>query len=326
MDSKWIFNMKSKRGISGVVSAVILIGLVVSITVIVWVVVNNLIKEDLDQSKACFGNFEKVTLNSRYTCYNSGSGNESLRFSLNIGEIDVDKVRISISGSSKAKSFELTNEEALLGFLKNYNPGACKGPSTSCGGLDPSSCNIQKGCFQTGCIGGPIDCSNSVYQGDWINNCLFPCVQNANNCSGGPTCSGFNGDQPGCLDEPGCSWQVCEGGSQECEQISSESTCVLHSTAPACSWDSTCQGNANSCGSMKDSNSCALQLGCSWDDSEIDKVSLPERGGGFTYVFDVNSEGIGIPDSIEIAPTLDGKQCEVSDSIVNIDNCNSLVI
>ncbi len=85
------YNM-SKRGISGVVAAVILIALVMAATAIVWVVVNNLIETKLKGAESCLDIFEKATLNSRYTCYNSSSNR--FLFSINLGDIDVDEILV----------------------------------------------------------------------------------------------------------------------------------------------------------------------------------------------------------------------------------------
>ena len=50
-------------------------------------------------------------------------------------------------------------------------------------------------------------------------------------------------------------------------------------------------------------------------------LQLPEKNAGLTYV--INLAGIGITDatSIKIAPIINGNQCEVSDSILDISNC-----
>ncbi|MFQ5531208.1 MAG: hypothetical protein ACE5ES_01190 [Candidatus Nanoarchaeia archaeon] len=355
--------MRNIKGISGVITAVILIALVLGALVIVWAVVNNIIKEDLDTSQACFGNFDKITLNDRFTCYNSSSG--GLRFSLNIGNIDVDKILVSISGSSRTKTFEITNEENSHDFLTRYNAGLCSGSANVCSSIPDVNCNTQTGCGATGCLNdlsGPLDCSQ--YDGNWAN-CNSPCSINYQNCSGTPTatcvqilnqpdcdrsgsgCSWNAANPPGteCEDAPGLScngsWdlsqcttlgctadpQFCNGGIIECNTISAKATCETHAgTTPLdfCLWDATCSGNAKACNSFGDENSCTLQAGCSWDASQQDTIVLPEKNGGLTYIF---TESVGTPESIgiEIAPVISGKQCEVSDRINGIDNCLNLV-
>ena len=55
-----------------------------------------------------------------------------------------------------------------------------------------------------------------------------------------------------------------------------------------------------------------------------DVIRPPMEDSGITYVADMNQIGIGNPESIKIAPIIGGKQCEVSDSLYEIDNCLAL--
>jgi len=50
-------------------------------------------------------------------------------------------------------------------------------------------------------------------------------------------------------------------------------------------------------------------------------VYLPKKNAGLTYIVDMASAGISVPASIKIAPIVNGKQCEVSDSLNEIDAC-----
>jgi len=55
--------------------------------------------------------------------------------------------------------------------------------------------------------------------------------------------------------------------------------------------------------------------------SDSESVKLPEKNAGLTYT----ARGFpDKPDLIQIAPVINGKQCEVSDSLSEIDNCLSL--
>lgn len=119
MDMKLKFKMgKNKRGVSGVVTMVLMIALVIVAVSIVWIVVNNLINEKLENADSCLEIFEKVTLNNFYTCYNSSSN--EVRFSINIGNCDINKLIVSISGEGTTQSYTLTNEETAINGLKNY--------------------------------------------------------------------------------------------------------------------------------------------------------------------------------------------------------------
>lgn len=53
-------------------------------------------------------------------------------------------------------------------------------------------------------------------------------------------------------------------------------------------------------------------------------TKLPEKNGGITYEY-VWISNDPIPDLIKIAPIINGKQCEVSDTLAGIDNCSLLL-
>lgn len=112
------FFPNSKTGLSGVITVVILIALVFALVSIVWVVVNNLIKDELEDVESCFGVFGEVTINSRYTCYDSSSSD--FQFSINIGDLDAEEILISISGEGTVKSFTITSEDQQIANLANY--------------------------------------------------------------------------------------------------------------------------------------------------------------------------------------------------------------
>ncbi len=112
------FKLNKKKGISGIVETVIMIALAIALISIVWVVVNNLVQGRLGEAESCFGVFDKVTINSRYTCYNS-SGDE-LRFSITLGDIDnVEDILVSISGEGATTSFKIKEDASTTGLV-NY--------------------------------------------------------------------------------------------------------------------------------------------------------------------------------------------------------------
>ena len=110
--------MKNRRGISGVIVVVILIALVMTTVGIVWGVVNNLVKEELEGAGSCFGVFGEVNLNSRYTCYNSSQ--QELLFSISIGDVDVDEALIGISGQGTGISFKLSSQTGPINNIITY--------------------------------------------------------------------------------------------------------------------------------------------------------------------------------------------------------------
>jgi hypothetical protein len=116
--------MKNSKGISGVVAMVIMIALVMAAVVIVWVVVNNMVRGEVSGAESCFGIFEKVTINERYTCYDSDTN--EFRFSISVGDIDVNEVLVAISGQGSTISFKIPKEDTQIDHVSPYNglPGA----------------------------------------------------------------------------------------------------------------------------------------------------------------------------------------------------------
>ncbi len=114
--------IKNKRGLSGVITAVILIALVMVAGVIVWVVVRNIVQGELGGVESCFGAYGKVIIDNKYTCYNSSS--EQFQFSVNIGDIDVNSVLVSISGGGATKSYTIKNINEPISGLGPYPSGS----------------------------------------------------------------------------------------------------------------------------------------------------------------------------------------------------------
>jgi hypothetical protein len=106
----------NKRGISAVVGTTIMVALVIGLTAIVWTVVTGVVEEELDSATSCFGNFDKITLNDRYTCNNLSEN----RFYFSISsKINVTEIIVSISGERSIKSFKI-NEVNPYDYAKNF--------------------------------------------------------------------------------------------------------------------------------------------------------------------------------------------------------------
>jgi len=110
--------LKDKRGLSAVVTLMLMVLLVLAATGIIWGIINKTIKEDMGSSKSCYDILGKITLNSEYTCYNN-SNNKTL-FSINIGDAEIDELIVSITNEGYSTIFELSNEEKTIEGLKNY--------------------------------------------------------------------------------------------------------------------------------------------------------------------------------------------------------------
>ncbi|HTZ41858.1 MAG TPA: archaellin/type IV pilin N-terminal domain-containing protein [Candidatus Omnitrophota bacterium] len=110
---------KNKSGISTIIATLLLVVLTIILIAIVWVVVNNLVRGKISQSSACFGNFDKATLDSMYSCYDSNAN--EMHFSLNIGDISVDSVLVSISSPSRTKTVTITQTSQTIPGLSYLN-------------------------------------------------------------------------------------------------------------------------------------------------------------------------------------------------------------
>lgn len=122
MDTNYPCKMfNSKRGLSGVIATVLLIGLVVVAIAIVGLVVRNMVSTQVESTESCFGNYNKVTLNPLYTCYNLTSG--EMLISLSIGDINVDEVLVAISDTGTTKSFKIKNTSSIIPDLTTYPDG-----------------------------------------------------------------------------------------------------------------------------------------------------------------------------------------------------------
>ena len=108
----------NKRGLSELVTSILMIALVMSLGVIIWTVSKNLVSEKLDKSSSCFGNFNEITIGKQYSCVNFTS-NET-KVSLNVGNIDIEGILVSISGNSGAKSF-IIKANSSFSYVKMYN-------------------------------------------------------------------------------------------------------------------------------------------------------------------------------------------------------------
>ena len=96
-----------KRGLSGVVSTIILVALVVIAITIIWAVINQVVKEKLEGAEKCSDLFNKIKLNDVYTC--NSIDNTQTQVSVNLEDVTVEKLIISISGQGNSESFDLEN-------------------------------------------------------------------------------------------------------------------------------------------------------------------------------------------------------------------------
>jgi len=121
MSRKSHYKKTSKKGLSTIVTTVILVALSMAAVVIVWLFVNNLIKGEIKNSESCYGNYDKITINKQYTCYEKIGSNYKLRFGLSIGDVSVDNVIVSVSSGGNVNSYTITNTPQQITNLVMYS-------------------------------------------------------------------------------------------------------------------------------------------------------------------------------------------------------------
>ena len=112
-----MISIKNKKGVSLVVASMLLILIVIIVGMIIWGVVSNLVDEQLGDAEACFGVFEKVTFNERYSCYNSSF--DLLQISISIADINIDGIVFKVEGEGQTRSFTITNNGAASSEFGN---------------------------------------------------------------------------------------------------------------------------------------------------------------------------------------------------------------
>jgi hypothetical protein len=120
----------SHKGLSTVVSAVIMVALVLVAASIVWVTVNKMIKDETSSASSCFQTAEKVYIDRDNTCYNSTSN--EIKLYIGVKDIEVNSILVSVAGESGAKSFEISSS-AENTFLKMYDNSEVRLPDRNSG-------------------------------------------------------------------------------------------------------------------------------------------------------------------------------------------------
>lgn len=98
MKSLYKYRKENKKGVSDIIITILMVGLVLVAAGVIFGVVNGIIKSKVKSSEACFGNFDKITINRLNTCYDTAT--HYFRFSVEVGEINnVEKIIVSVGGT-----------------------------------------------------------------------------------------------------------------------------------------------------------------------------------------------------------------------------------
>lgn len=135
----------------------------------------------------------------------------------------------------------------------------CQSRGCSCPG-----CGTEAG---TGYCQGTPYATDCTYCGqNYSCNCVG-CTLGASACTGNPTyqCNQWDGDQTGCLSEPGCTYPdggtLCTGTPTACASLISQQACQ---TQTGCTWGASCTGTVTQCSQLTSSTTCAQQQGCNY--------------------------------------------------------------
>ena len=122
--------MINKKGLSGVVTVVILVALSVALVAIVWGVVQNMIEGNLEQAGSCSSLFtEKVVeLNDAYTC----DDGDNIYFAIDVGNVEIDAVLVKVESGSQSKTYKLDSFSSSAS-LRLYRGEAAHMPDLNSG-------------------------------------------------------------------------------------------------------------------------------------------------------------------------------------------------
>ncbi len=121
-----------KRSVSGIVVTVILIALVMAVAAIVFTTTKKTVEEKIEKSEACgLGTMGKLSINSEYVCYDSI--NNQFEFSVNRGNIELDKLIIAVETGTKVKQFELKENEQNTDLIPFISGGSTALPAKNGG-------------------------------------------------------------------------------------------------------------------------------------------------------------------------------------------------
>ncbi|MFW6310661.1 MAG: archaellin/type IV pilin N-terminal domain-containing protein [Nanoarchaeota archaeon] len=107
MINKIYSGFKSKKALSAVISTVLIISLTIAIAAMIFGFVKTFVQEETQGTYECFETMDKVLINSQYTCYNSSS--EIIKIAIQIKELNITKLLVSVSDNQNSKTFELTH-------------------------------------------------------------------------------------------------------------------------------------------------------------------------------------------------------------------------
>ena len=107
-----------KKGLSQIISTVLLIAISVGLIGGIWVTVDTFVNERLDDTKNCYNLLGKIEFNNDYICYNSTA--KTLLFSISIGEANISEALVVVEYEKYSNEFSLNDELSRIENLTFY--------------------------------------------------------------------------------------------------------------------------------------------------------------------------------------------------------------
>lgn len=106
----------NKKAVSEIINTLIIVVISLVLIAFLFVFIRNMITEETQGTKECFDSIGKVLIGTEFTCYK----NNELNIFVDVKDIEIDGIYISISDNSNSKSFKIT-QGAKIENVKNYN-------------------------------------------------------------------------------------------------------------------------------------------------------------------------------------------------------------
>jgi len=113
--------MIKKKGLSQVVSTVILIALSIALAAGVLTIVRSYVTGSLDSASSCNDILEKIIINPDYTCFDPITN--STLISISRSEFDLDSLLVSVSYEDSSTQFNLKGSPQNISGIKYYVQG-----------------------------------------------------------------------------------------------------------------------------------------------------------------------------------------------------------
>lgn len=231
--------MMNKKGLSAIVTVMVLVLIVVAGIVIIWKVIDKTVEEGLNEAKSCYDLIGKIEINSEYTCYDAGE--DEMHVSVGVGDVEVESLLIIISDEDSSKSFKLTNELETITNLRNYDwtlqvkiPNKNAGSTYIASEIIETPLEIKLAPVVNGnlCAGDTLTNIGFCSADQCIPNCLC-----AENLCAGQTCDNECGGNCNGVIEPDCGLNVCGPAPNGCGWANQCGTCTIGTcVSGACSY------------------------------------------------------------------------------------------